>query len=52
MSLAGKYYSLQTTLASGLMSMPPAVAKLTLCHKVKALAKDIVEEMEEMSVSD
>jgi hypothetical protein len=51
-SLAGEYYSLQTTLASGLMSMPPAVAKLTLRRKVKALVKDIDEDMEDMSVSD
>ena len=54
-SLAGEYYSLQTTLASGLMSMPPAIAKLTLRRKVKALAKDILEEdmdPEDMSVSD
>jgi hypothetical protein len=51
-SLAGEYYSLQTTLASGLMSMPPAVAKITLRRKVKALAKDIEEDMEDMSVSD
>ena len=51
-SLVGEYYSLQTTLASGLMSMPPAVVKLTLHHKLKALVKDIEESMDNMSVSD
>jgi len=53
-SLAGEYYSLQTTLASGLMSMLPSVAKLTLHRKVKTLMKelDIEKDMEDMSVSD
>ena len=51
-SLVGKYYSLQTTLASGLMSMPPTVAKLMLHRKLKALVKDIEESMDNMSVSD
>jgi hypothetical protein len=52
-SLAGEYYATQTTLASGLMSMAPTVAKLTLRRKVKALAKDVELEgdMEDMSVS-
>lgn len=51
-SLAGEYYSLQTTLASGLMSMPPPVARLTLLRKVKTLARDVEEDMEDMSVDD
>ena len=51
-SLVGEYYSLQTTLAPGLMSMPPTVAKLTLRRKLKALVKDIKESMDNMSVSD
>ena len=51
-SIVGKYYSLQTTLASRLMSMPSTVAKLMLRHKLKALVKDIEESMDNMSVSD
>jgi hypothetical protein len=53
-SLAGEYYSLQTTLASGLMSMPPAFANLTLLRKVRTLAKEMdvdMADMEDMSVS-
>ena len=51
-SIVGEYYSLQTTLASRLMSMPPTVAKLMPRHKPKALVKDIEESMDNMSVSD
>jgi hypothetical protein len=56
-SLAGEFYSLQTTLASGLMSMHPTVAKLTLLRKVKGLAKEMdinleeLEELDDMSVT-
>ena len=51
-SLVGEYYAVQLTLASGLLSMTPPIAKITLRHCVKALAKDVKEEMEDMSVCD
>ena len=50
-SLASEFFSLQTTLASGLISMPPPIVKLTLHCKVKGLLKTI-EDLEGMLVSD
>ena len=32
--------------------MMPAIAKITLRHGAKALAKDVEEEMEDMTVCD
>lgn len=51
-SLAGEYYAMQPTLSSGLLSMKPNVAKITLRRRVKTLAKDIEEDMEGMSLGD
>ena len=51
-SLAGEYYAMQSTLSSGLLSMKPSVAKITLQHRVRALARNIEEEMEDVSVED
>ena len=51
-SLIGEYYAVQPTLASGLLSMTPAIAKITLHRRAKALAKDVEEEMEDMTVRD
>lgn len=38
---------MQPTLSSGLLSMTPAVAKITLRRRAKKLAKDVEEEIEE-----
>ena len=51
-SLAGEYYAMQSTLSSGLLSMKPSVAKITLQRRVRALARNIEEEMEDVSVGD
>ena len=53
-SVLGKHYSLQTMLASGLMSMPPAIAKIIFCCKANPLTKDMEPEddVKDMSVSD
>ena len=51
-SVVGEYYALQPTLSSGLLSMTPPVAKITLLRRVKALTKDVGEGMERMSVCD
>ena len=51
-SVVDEYYAVQPTLASGLLSMMPTIAKITLCRRAKALAKDAEEEMEDMMVCD
>lgn len=51
-SLANEYYALQPPLMSGLLSMTPSVAKISLQRHVRGLAKDIEEELGDMSVED
>ena len=43
-SVVGEYYAVQPALTSGLLSIMPTIAKITLCHHAKALAKDVEEE--------